>query len=99
MEVSETILRQLGGANKLRSMIGAKLFVGNALSLQFKWSAKAANKANCCVVRLDAAKDLYTMELWQVRGADTQRLFVQDSLYADQLVACFQRQTGLDIRL
>jgi len=93
LQVAETTLSQLGGVGRLTAMIGAKHFTGDATSLTFKFAAKARNASNCLRVTLTPA-DTYTVEFIAVRGLKVATKSVHE-VYADQLRALFERETGL----
>lgn len=98
LAVANTIGAQLGGTGRLRAMIGADNFVGSVNSLQFKFKARAKNGANTLRVRL-AADDTYTVEFWKVRGVSVSKLSEQSDVYADNLRAVFEHETGLYLSL
>lgn len=103
LKVAETILTQLAGPNptgKLRAMIGGKDFSGGANSVQFKWTAKAKNRANCLRVELDPL-DTYIVEFWKVGRGATDPTMVKkfDTVYAEDLRKLFERETGLYISI
>src|SRR3972149_3750970 len=67
LEVAETILQQMGGARRLKAMIGAYDFLGSEKDreLQFKWKAKARNGAKAITISLDPS-DTYTLKFWKI---------------------------------
>jgi hypothetical protein len=99
MEISETILRQMGGAHRLRAMIGAYDFMGSEKDqeLHFKWKAKAKNGANALTITLDPS-DTYTMQFWKLRAGKVTKLGKFDMLYEDQIIPLFEGETGLRLR-
>lgn len=102
LTVAETIVRQMGGAKRLRLMVGAEQFLGSADRVQFKF--KGSRKANSCVVILDP-NDTYTMQLWRIRGPRAKAgkmldlKFEESRLYCDMLVSTFEGETGLYLSL
>lgn len=101
LTVANTILAQLGGRGRLEAMIGAKNFLGDAKSLQFRFAAPAKNGANSVRVQLDAS-DTYTVEFCKIgRAPDfnctTINLF--SFVYDDQLVPVIESETGLRLAL
>lgn len=98
LDVAQTILNQLGGAGVLTSMIGAKSFLGAEDYLQFRWSAKARNKANSVTVSLKP-DDTYIVAFWSIRGRNMVPLSSHDGIHASSLVRLFQDETGLYIKL
>ncbi len=94
MGVAETILEQLGGASRLRAMIGAADFVGDTNSLQFRFR-KGRNGATRAIVTLDPS-DTYTVRFCHIgRGYDVQEKGTVEGVYADNLRDTFARATGL----
>jgi hypothetical protein len=98
LTVANTILAQLGGAGRLRAMIGADNFVGSADSLQLKFKSRATNGANTLRVRL-GTDDTYTVEFWKVRGVSVSKLSERSDVYVANLRAVFERETGLYLSL
>ncbi len=98
LTVANIILQQMGGAGKLKAMVGAKYFAGTDTSLQF--SFKGCRKANKCRVTL-LPNDLYRMELLKVnnRTYDIKYLYNEEELYWDMLKPEFEQATGLDLSL
>ena len=98
MTNAQTILSQLGG-NKFRVMTGARDFVGSDNALHFALPARMArNKANKVRVTLTPA-DLYTVEFFAARGVSLKSISTHGDVYADQLAALFEAETGLATRL
>lgn len=100
MEVAETILRQMGGAGRLKMMIGAKDFVGDKDSVQFRWAARSKNLANKLRVTL-LPSDTYRMDFYRVKraGRELAPVSSHEGVYAEDLVPIFERETGLYTRL
>ena len=96
-QVAQTILNQMGG-NRIGAFIGVKNFVAFPDALQVRFTAKAANGANMLKVTL-TPNDTYKMEFIRARksrGVDTfKAIDTYDEVYATQLVAIFERLTGL----
>ena len=98
-QIAETIIAQLGGAPALQAMIGAKDFVYDDHSLTFKWSAKAANGANCATITLDA-DDTYELSFCRItRKYDISGKGSTVGLHACDLRRVFQDATKLYISL
>jgi hypothetical protein len=101
MDVANTIAKQLGGTSRLAAMIGAKDFLGDAKSLQFKFKGKSTNGANCCVVTLDE-NDTYTVRFAKVGRAPIYEISEKGTtsmVYADVLRSHFERETGFYLSL
>ena len=96
--VSDTILKQLGGAARLQAMIGVKQFTGNKDNLVVKWTARSKNGANCVRVTLEPS-DTYKVEFLSLRGTKITPKGTTEGLYADDLIRHFERETGLLLSL
>lgn len=99
-EVANTILLQMGGAGKLRTMIGANNFMAIDNGVQF--SFKGCKKLNKVQIVLTAA-DLYDVKFYKInmRNLDNSMIPVSESarIYFDQLVEVFEHMTGLYLRI
>jgi hypothetical protein len=99
MEIAQTILDQMGGANRLYTMIGARHMVAldGIGGLQFSFSG--CRSANKLVIRLNGL-DLYDMTFWNVkRNGECIQVSESCNVYADQLQDIFIADTGLDLRI
>ena len=107
LEIANTIIRQMGGAGKLKAMIGARDFLALDSGVQF--SFKMNTKMNKCIVEL-TGDDLYNMSFYhqvKVSGHETfekieaklekSKKIVEshEGLYNDMLINTFQTTTGL----
>jgi len=98
----EIILQQLGGAGRLKMMIGAKNFVkgkrnGNEyLMFMIGRNAKGVNKI---IIEYDRGRDLYNVEFGRVRGAEFKTLSSVKGVYADQLKETIEGHTGMYLSL
>ncbi len=100
-QIAETILEQLGGARKLRLMIGAKDLLSDVRDLSFKFSAPAKNGANYCQITLDDS-DTYTVRF--VRVGRGPRFAIEEKgetsmVYGVDLKSFFECETGLFLSL
>lgn len=101
-EIASEILRQLGGANRLRAMIGANTFLhgednGNAW-LSFKFPKPGHKSVNYCKVTLNGL-DLYDVELGYIRMPDYKVVDSTSDLYNDMLKGYIEKATGLYLSL
>jgi len=104
-DVVDTILAQMGGARKLKAMIGAKNFMnrgGNTLSFDFM-SAKHNTRSktpNFVMITL-TDRDDYDIEFARKakRGLEYKVLKKYTGVYADQLKKVFEKFTGLRLSL
>lgn len=99
--VGRTILAQMGGAGRIRMMIGAKRFVTHPDGVSFKFPNRARSKANFVKVTLTPL-DTYTVEFKRVSngraGLKVKDLAEFSDVYFDQLIELFEGQTGLYLR-
>lgn len=99
--VANTILEQLGGASRLKAMIGAHSFHKEGKILIFKWKAKAHKGAKAVRITLEPS-DTYKMEFFAQAPAPTFEVKITatyEDVYNDQLVEIFERETGLYLSL
>lgn len=96
LSVSETILRQLGGA-RFAAMTGARDFMGCPNALQFKLPRGAKGGINAVRVVLDAG-DTYTVTFYKV-WTTVRTVSESSGLHFDQLRAVFTAATGLHTSL
>jgi hypothetical protein len=94
----ETILEQMGNANRLGAMIGARDFLALDAGLQFKFAG--SKTANCVKIELNDA-DLYDVAFYKVKRGGLEFAVVQENsnVYADQLRRLFETTTGLYLSL
>jgi hypothetical protein len=96
--VASTILRQMGGIQRIAMMTGAVQFVTMNDGVQFKF--KGSRKANCVRVTLDPS-DTYTVEFYRItkRGLDVKTVKTLTGCYCDMLKPLFEETTGLYLSL
>lgn len=95
MSIANTILEQLGGANRLNAMTGADSFLDIGNGLQFSIKSKLANKV--LVTLCDG--DVYSVEFWKVRGTEMKQTGKCEQVFAEQLTETIERGTGLALAL
>lgn len=93
-QIANTILQQLGGSGRVSSMLGAKNFAAIESGLQFRWAAKAKNKANFINIKLNG-NDLYDITFIRVYGLNLTEISEHNDVYAEDLISLFETQTGL----
>lgn len=97
---AQTILKQLGGANRLVAMVGARdLMHDSKGSLSFKFPNRQRSKPNYVKISLDRGSDTYTVEFGRTGKLSYKKIKTVDGIYADQLIDLFERTTGLYLRL
>ena len=100
MEVTKTIIQQLGGTNRLKVMIGAYNFVGSSKEdfLTFRFKAKAKNGANYIKIKL-TSMDLYDIEFGKIYADKYTIIKKEEGLYADMLKRIIEDETKLRLSL
>jgi len=99
MKVGDIILKQMGGMNRLKAMIGANNFLAHPKGVSFKWPARQRSKGNYVLIML-RSDDTYDLQFQTVgRQGDSRKREKHTGIYADQLIKTFSRQTGLALRL
>jgi hypothetical protein len=94
LQVAKTILFQMGGANRLSAMIGARYFAGGENNLTFQF--RGSKIANLIRITLKPS-DTYTMEFFKTRGSDCKKVSEDEMIYCDMLRDVFEMATGLAI--
>ena len=87
--VAQVILNQLGGAGKIKTMIGAKDFVNLGSGLGFKYPT-----AKYVEIKLNG-KDLYDLTFKSIRGMKVKELAKYTDIYSEDLVKTFEKETSL----
>ena len=96
----EITLKQLGGAGRLKAMIGAKNFMHSdgGRTIRFQFPNRKRSKPNFVKITLDPT-DTYTLEMGRTIKYDYKVLYKQEGLYASQLKGIIERETGLRLSL
>lgn len=95
--VGETIVKQLGGANKLRAMLGAKFAVlPNGVIVQ--WPSRHRSRGNQVEITL-RSDDTYDVLFYNASASGRKLVRQYNGLYAEDLIPTFEDQTGYRIRL
>jgi len=94
-QVATEILNQLGGAGRLKVMLGVKSFGATESSLSFAFRAAGRNSIKAVRVVLDAS-DTYTVEFFRASGVTVDKF---DGVYVDALRSCIEQRTGLYLSL
>lgn len=95
MQIAETIIQQLGGAGRLRAMVGAYNFIAikNGVSFRIK-----NQRANFIKITLNG-KDLYDLEIGRIRGTTYKVVHEANDLYYDMLKPAIEKATGMYLSL
>lgn len=96
--VAETILLQLGGASRLRAMLGVKHFTSQGNSLNFRFPNNRAGMPNYVSVTLEA-DDTYTVEFLRLRGLNHKRVAIVRGVYVEDLRRVIEDKTKLRLSL
>lgn len=114
-EIAMTILEQMGGARRIRAMIGAWFsYLPNGIGI--RWPSRTPTKGNYVEVIYQPGMDSYDMTFYAIpdrmlKGIPKFTPFVEppsnkgavvkkfDDIYFDQLVDLFENQTGWLLRL
>jgi len=98
-EIAEIILQQLGGAGRLKCMIGAKDFSYSSgdTYLSFKFM-KGDLGINYLKIRLNAM-DTYDLEFGKIVKHNYTVIKTYDDIYCDQLKSIFEETTKLYLSL
>ncbi len=98
MSVSEKILEQLGGVNRLAAMTNASNFLAGENYVSFKLGTGAKNKINLVRITL-GSDDLYQVEFMRLWGAKLKPISEHNGIYGNMLQELFVRETGFYLKL
>lgn len=96
--IAETILKQIGGHNRLKLMIGANNFQFDQSNLTFRYMKADRNNSNYVDIKL-MESDTYTLTFWNIRGHKCKIVQTIEGVYADNLASIFSDATGLDLAI
>jgi len=104
LQVANTIIRQMGGAGKLKAMVGMRgaLALDNTEDGGLQFSFRGSRRANKCRIVYHAWPDLYTVQLWKISPTakrEPQMVFELEDVYNDMLKRTFEQETGLYLSL
>ncbi len=103
IQISNTIMQQMGGYGKLKAMIGARdMFALDSDSPGLQFSFKGSKKANKVRIEL-TPDDLYNLTFYKInmRNIDRSTAPVEkyENIYEDMLIPVFEKTTGLYLHL
>lgn len=111
LKPADITLQQMGGANRLKSAIGAKDFYSSGEhneTLVFKFTARSQNSSNYIRITLNSM-DTYDFEFIRIFNKkdkvlgvsfpDSNVISKHEGIYCDQLISLFEEQTGLYLTL
>ena len=87
----------MGGARRLKVMVGLQQYGWLPKGVYIKWAAGKRSKGNYLEVTL-RSDDTYDMTFYNVTIKAKKPVKSYSGVYADQLVALFEKQTGLYLR-
>ena len=96
-QIAKTIAEQMGGPGRINAMIGGQLMAINK-GLGIKFPSRKRSKGNYVEITL-RSDDTYDMEFFNVSVAGRKPVKKYRSIYNDQLVPIFEKQTGLYLRI
>lgn len=94
--VALTIIEQLGGYGKLKTMVNARNLSCTSTSLTFKF--RGCSKANCMKIELNHW-DTYDVTFYKIQKCDFKIVRESDGIYCDMLIDIFESFTGLYLSL
>ncbi len=101
IQITNTIINQMGGLGRLVAMVGASNFSSlTGLDLGVSFHFKGSRKVNICQVTL-LPLDTYKFELFKFnrRTFDCPLVYEVKGVYEDALIRIFEEQTGLCLTL
>lgn len=97
--ITKTIFNQFGG-NRAMLMIGGTDVVNDLMNtINFKFKAKAKNKANIFQVKYNAGTDLYDCAFFRYHDAELTTIEKLEGIDAENLKSIFENSTGLYLSL
>lgn len=96
--IGKTILKQMGGSQRLQMMLGVKEFLFLTNGVAFAWPNKTPSKGNYLAVKLNGL-DLYDMTFSMVGRGAKKTVKVFNDIYAEDLKGIFEKQTGWYLRM
>ena len=97
-QISDTILKQLGGINRVAAMIGVKHITYGRQATNIRFKARAKNSVNQLTIRLQPS-DEYTIEFIRVRAGKSKVIETLKDVPAENLKSAVERTTGLYLSL
>jgi len=100
LAISETVIQQLGGHNRLKVMVGANNFSflneKEATVVTTTFNFKGSKKMNLCQIIYRRCPDTYIVKFWK-KGTKTMPKVISEheDIYCDQLIELFEKETGL----
>lgn len=102
IDIANTIMRQTGGYNRLKAIVGA--YDALALDAGLQFSFKGSRKANKITIEL-TPNDNYNVKIYKIgrmnKNYDKPVTLVDETAgaYADMLIPLFEKATGLYLHL
>jgi hypothetical protein len=102
MQISQTIIEQLGGTGRLKSMTGARNFVAIDNGLSFRMPSRFAQKGINCVEIVLTPADTYSVQFLKIGPSPNFTITTVSEhrgIYGDMLRELFEHETGLHLTL
>lgn len=96
IQVAQTIADQIG--RRALFMMGAKNLVGDATENSLRFQISDCREISHIIVKLEVA-DTYTVTFIKTRGINFKTVATVEDVYADNLHAVIESQTGLRLSL
>jgi hypothetical protein len=100
--ISDTIIKQMGGFNRIKSMTGCDAITTDKYSIHIV-NFKGSKKYNQCIVTYIPKHDLYDMKIYRFDANSIQKgernVENFEQLFFDQLVDMFEETTGIKLSL
>jgi len=90
------VIEQLGGAGKLKAMLGVKTFITGDHGVSFGF--KGSRKHNSCTINLTGS-DTYDMKISKFTSGNESNVVEFKDCYCSQLKELFKDTTGLAMSL
>ena len=99
MSIAATILTQIGGANRLKMMVGAHSFVGGERDLTFQFARKSPRNQIKYVKIILTPDDVYNVKFYQYKNSQAIEILEVSGIFAEDLKSIIERETGLALSL
>jgi hypothetical protein len=99
MSIAANILTQIGGANRLKAMVGAHSFVSGERDLTFQFSRKSPKNQIKYVKIILMPNDLYTVKFYQYSKLEAKEILEVSGMFVGDLKPVIERETGLFLSL
>lgn len=95
-EEASIVIEQLGGAGKLKAMLGVKQFITGDHGVSFNF--KGSRDHNSCSIKLTGS-DLYCMKISKYSVGNEKNVVEHNDIFASMLKPVFENTTNLLLSL